>query len=59
MEYSFTFAVREIIHGLITLAMYEFIFRPWIFKSSVEGTEKEEQGKRGTEAAESFQKTEE
>lgn len=59
MEYSFTFAVREIIHGLITLAMYEFIFRPWIFKSSVEGTEKEEQGKRSTEGTESFQNTEE
>ena len=59
MEYSFTFAAREIIHGLITLAMYEFIFRPWIFQRTVEGAEKEEQGKRGTQATESFQNTEE
>ena len=33
MDYSFTFILKELIHGLITLAMYEFIFRPWIFNS--------------------------
>ena len=39
---------REIITGLITLAMYELFFRPLIFKTGIKRSNKKEIGK-GTE----------
>lgn len=50
MDYTLTFTMREIISGLVTLLMYEFIFRPIIFHGSVKGAEKEDQRKQANDS---------
>ena len=46
MELPITFTLREVVRGVITLLMYEFIFRPLIFQNGVKGTKKEQQGEK-------------
>lgn len=49
MDLPFTFTLREIVQGMITLTMWEFIFRPLVFKGGVKGADKKDQGKQTEE----------
>ena len=46
MDLPFTFTLREIVQGMITLTMWEFIFRPLVFKGGVKGADEKDQGKQ-------------